>query len=708
MTNDSPPTRDSWVTWLVVLATAVGLTLVFWGPLWQGAALLGGDAFPYYYPQKVYLSESLRRGELPLWNPLVGAGYPMIAESQTGVLYPPTLLLYRVFEVQTAYAANQLLHYVLAFVGLWAVARRYGVSRLGAALAGLVYVYGWFAPRICLEWAIIGGAYLPWLVWVVERWLDSRRLHDLLPLAPVFGLMLLAGHFHLAFLATLGLGVYVPLRLWLGDRPRGENPHPQPLSAFFFWRRERGAGDALWKFGSVLIAGYLLASVQLVPTLELMQRSQRQEFEHGNDPGYGHIPPWYLTQMVSSWIWYGPELDPDQALSQVGPYAYPSNTNKVEAHLYFGMVPLLLIVGALLRGGYRREWPWSRSLTLWMVVGGVGLLLAIGWPYVVLKHLPGFGYFRGAGRNSVLTALAAALLAGAAWDQLSGGRGSSTAQSKLIWLVLTGLTVWDLYTVSRWVTYSTIIEAPLVAEREASELRTALPSDRPVRLWAPGANAATLLGVSSFPVYLGLGPEEYFDPVHSSDFDAETDVKDPAAVVKHVDWLRRNGVTHLTTFEPLPSDLWPVRLITSQFDRLLSRVWARFDRPLLLYELLDAPGLIVDRSGVAVPFAEFSQQANSVSFRVSVPAATTIELRELAYPGWQVSVDGESRPGAASDSIYRRVEVPAGDHQIEWTYRPRSLQLGAILSGLILAGWGWVWWRTRAKAPSLPAPSSSQ
>ena len=124
--------------------------------------------------------------------------------------------------------------------------------------------------------------------------------------------------------------------------------------------------------------------------------------------------------------------------------------------------------------------------------------------------------------------------------------------------------------------------------------------------------------------------------------------------------------------------------------------------------LQDGADDVVDRSGAAVSVAEFSQRANSVSFRVSVSAATTIELRELAYPGWQVSIDGETRPSEVSDSIYRRVEVPAGSHRIEWTYRPRSLQLGAVLSGLILAGWGWVWWRTRVTAPLPPPPNSSR
>lgn len=681
----------------MIWATAIGLTWVFWAPLWRGDALIGGDAFSYYYPQKVLLSESLKHGEFPLWNRLVGAGYPVVAESQTGVLYPPTLLLYWLLDVQVAYDANQILHYVLAFVGMWALARRYRLSGWGAALAGLVYVYGWFPTRICLEWAIIGGAYLPWLVWIVERWLVTRQIRDLLGLAPLFGMLLLAGHFHIAFLATLALGIYVPLRLIWGHDLPGENLHSESLI--------RRAGMRNMQFLGVLIAGYLIASVQLAPTLELMQRSQRQAIDPGSDPGYGHIPPWYLTQVISSWIWYGPDLDPDQALSQVGPYAYPVNTNKVEAHLYFGMLPLLLIVGVLFRAAYRRQWPWNRAVSLWIVVGAVGLLLAVGWPYVVLKHLPGFGYFRGAGRNSLLTSLAVALLAGAAWDGLSEGRRS--LKSQLLWLVLAGLTTWDLYTVSRWVTYTTLIPTRLVAEREGSEIRAALAqSPRPVRLWAPGANAPTLLGVSSWPVYLGLGPEEYFTPTWTSTFQEDTDKNDPAAIEKHVEWLLKNGVTHIISFEPLNPDQWHVRRVLTSFDRLLSRVWNRPDQPLHLYELLAPSGLIVDGRGAALPVESFSARCNRVSFQVSVTEPTIVELRELAYPGWDATIDGVSATSDKGPSIYRRVESPAGTHQIEWVYRPRSLQLGLCLSVLSLAGWAVLWWRVKAQSP--PTPRSNQ
>jgi len=718
VTEAAPAGRDGWVVWLGVTAVALVLTMLFWGPLWEGGTLIGGDTFSYYFPQKTFLSDSLKRGEFPLWNPLVGAGYPIVAESQTGVLYPPTLLFYRFLDVQGAYSANQLFHYVAAFLGMWAVGRRYRLSHAGAMLAALIYVYGWFAPRICLEWAIIGGAYLPWCVWIVEGWLVSRRRRTLLWLAPVFGLFLLAGHFHLAFVSTLGLTAYVLLRCVFLDR-EGAAPAEPRVGNDAQLRSQLSGSCALpavhpqtrWSdlaaFFAVLVTGYLLASVQLGPSLELMTRSQRQEFDQGNDPGYGHIPPWYLTQILSSWIWYLPESDPDQALFHVGAFAYPCSTNKVEAHLYFGMVPLLLVLGVVAQGLLtQRRWPFSRALTHWLIIGGLALLLATGWPFLVLKHFPGFGYFRGAGRYSILTAFAVALLAGAGFDQwLPRGRAGSrpsTAKSGLRgcgWLLIVSLTTWDLFLVSRWVTYAVMRDFPLIASlRETSEVRGVLDqSTRPVRLWSRGQNAATIESHSAYPVYLGLGPREYFDPQLATHFHEDEDLDNPAAVAQQVDWLRRNGVTHVLSFVPLEESQWSVRLVFRGLDQLLSRVWDRYDSPLYVYECVDAPGRVVDGQGGRLEIEAFEQTANRLALTVSPQADSTVVVRELAYPGWEVTVDGVPTPSRVVDSMYRGVDVSAGSHRIEWTYHPRSLWLGLAVSAVTLLAWVLVYRRANVR-----------
>src|SRR5579863_3063162 len=98
---------------------AVLLTVVFWHPLWQGGGLIGGDTYTYFFPQKAYFAETIRAGDVPLWNNRIGNGYPQVAESQTGVFYPFHLVLFPLLELNTAYSANLITHYVLAFVFTW-------------------------------------------------------------------------------------------------------------------------------------------------------------------------------------------------------------------------------------------------------------------------------------------------------------------------------------------------------------------------------------------------------------------------------------------------------------------------------------------------------------------------------------------------------------------------------------------------------------
>src|ERR1043165_6089102 len=123
---------------LLVGVAALGLTALFWGPLWRGGGLVGGDVYSFYFPQKSVYADALKAGELPLWHPYTGHGYPLVGESQTGVFYPFHFVAYRLADLNTAYNAIHLLHYVLAFAFTVLYARRFGLSLTAALLAALV------------------------------------------------------------------------------------------------------------------------------------------------------------------------------------------------------------------------------------------------------------------------------------------------------------------------------------------------------------------------------------------------------------------------------------------------------------------------------------------------------------------------------------------------------------------------------------------
>jgi len=661
---------------VVVVAVAVAMTVVFWLDLWRGGGLIGGDIYTYFFPQKAYFADRLHDGEFPLWNNRVGHGYPLVGESQTGAFYP-FHVLYALFDVNTAYNAVQLSHYVLAFVFTWLYARRIGLGNVAAMLAAVVYVYGWFPPRICLEWAIIGGTWLPAALWAVESHLlnPARRWPVLLSL--VLAVQLLAGHFHLAFITQLVLAVYIPSRLFVATRGLSE----QTVS---------GRRRQLVVLAAAVFLGLGLAAAQLVPTWELKQHSQRESVVGRKyEPGYGHMPVRYWMQVVAPWKWY------DKYEDHVSRFpGGPAATNQIEAHLYFGLatVGLLMIggIGFVVRGRV------DGRLVLWLVMGLLALGYTPGWHVGFTSHLPGFGFFTGPGRYGIVTTLAAAILGAAALEWLLSRRlmQMQGGLRLILLLLLFPLLAWDLWEVSRQQTYAIILEGSLLERVSESRVYKIVskPSPQPVRLFCRYQNLPTLFGVAATPVYLGIGPAEYFDPRTIMPGTNPHEPATPAQVKTpdQVDWLRRAGVTHVVSLAPLDPDLWPVRLLDKGPDPRFLQVAFYGHSQFHVYQLLGTRGRLAWLDAPDDATARITEhRGNRVRAEVSSPQPGRIVLTDLAYPGWEVSIDGKAAETIVVDGVYRGVDVSAGEHRLEWVYRPTSLWVGAgisLVSLLVLAG----------------------
>lgn len=74
----------------------------------------------------------------------------------------------------------------------------------------------------------------------------------------------------------------------------------------------------------------------------------------------------------------------------------------------------------------------------------------------------------------------------------------------------------------------------------------------------------------------------------------------------------------------------------------------------------------------------------AVTLEVDVPRNGIVVLHDLAYPGWEATVDGEPRPILRANLLFRGVEVSAGRHRIEFQFRPLSVEnLVAAAAGLV-------------------------
>ncbi|HSK37133.1 MAG TPA: YfhO family protein, partial [Actinomycetota bacterium] len=95
-----------------------------------------------------------------------------------------------------------------------------------------------------------------------------------------------------------------------------------------------------------------------------------------------------------------------------------------------------------------------------------------------------------------------------------------------------------------------------------------------------------------------------------------------------------------------------------------------------------------------------------VEVSVQTGADGLLVLGDPWYPQWRVEVDGRPAELLRVDHAFRGVRVPAGSHQVVFTYQDRALQAGLLLSAFTAAAlvmlWLWRRWMRRAAERARP------
>jgi hypothetical protein len=77
---------------------------------------------------------------------------------------------------------------------------------------------------------------------------------------------------------------------------------------------------------------------------------------------------------------------------------------------------------------------------------------------------------------------------------------------------------------------------------------------------------------------------------------------------------------------------------------------------------------------------------NRIELKTDATAESLLVLSENYYPGWRAYVDGQSMEMVEVNYAQRGVIVPAGQHQVSFSYRPWSVMWGLIISLLAAVG----------------------
>src|SRR5262249_15290698 len=96
--------------------------------------------------------------------------------------------------------------------------------------------------------------------------------------------------------------------------------------------------------------------------------------------------------------------------------------------------------------------------------------------------------------------------------------------------------------------------------------------------------------------------------------------------------------------------------------------------------------LSADLSGDdAVEITQYA--AGHLALRTRSSTSGLLVISEIFYPGWQITIDGQRATLMQADSILMAAPVPSGAHQIELTFAPDLVTIGALISAVSLLLW---------------------
>lgn len=276
MIKPRPPKEYALVT-LIYLAVAY----LVWSVLesWLRVDIWTNFDNRNYHPDMIaYGMNRLLQGEWPLWNPYQGAGIPFFAALQGMVLYPPTWLAL-VFSAETTHVLSKYLHLAVSGISIYFYLRTLRLHPLASFLGGLFFMTGnFYLVFTVFETAAYPLATVGFLLGAVERILQtSSKLGDTvanrwsLIFVIVLTLEVFAGYIQTVVFIGYFLCLYIPFR----------------IGQLFFQNRSTSVIlTPFFRFGAMALLTLMLASVQLVPAVEMSINSATHNLNKGMDMSY--------------------------------------------------------------------------------------------------------------------------------------------------------------------------------------------------------------------------------------------------------------------------------------------------------------------------------------------------------------------------------------------------------------------------------------
>lgn len=324
-------TRDAKIAALL----AVAVLLLFADVIFAGAGFYVRDVIRDYLPSRFVLRSIVFSGEFPWWNPFYSGGQPLAANPGFQTFYPPTWLIF-LPSFLFGFNLGIVLHIALAASAMYLMLRSMEL-RVASALFGAI-TFGLGGAVLSLTNLLPFLTSVAWWPLVVMFARQRRWPH----LAIALGMLMLAGE-QTVILQTM-------------------------ILVICFAERSTAA-----KLIAAVVLAFAIASVQLVPALDLKRDSGR-----ANGLSYEDATAWSMPLVRPVELFYPHVFGriTDDGEEFTGRDRYRPPRLPLIFSIYCGLlVPLLAIAGAWMR---LAKWTWfAIPFSYLLAIGGNGPLIPL-------------------------------------------------------------------------------------------------------------------------------------------------------------------------------------------------------------------------------------------------------------------------------------------------------------------------------------------
>lgn len=688
-------------TLAVILWLIVQPIVFHWRALISQTTYLPFDLPGFHTPLATAVVEALSNRRFPWWDPYIYAGYPIHADIQAQILYPPAWPAFLISALGNDYTIfywlewETVLHISLAGLFTAWLLRRLGCGWSATLFGATIYQLGcFFSAQAQHLGAVCGAAWMP-LAWLaVTELAKGFSVRWFAALAGALAMNLLAG-FPSISLIVFGSTLALALGYWLSGRAH---------ATLIVWLAA-GIGLSL-----------VLAAGQLVPTAMWSSHSiasWRWKWASG-----GGLPPKVLlTALWPDWF---------HALS---PELYREPYSISSMYVYNGQAALWLALVA----------PWLRSRSpsrLFAVLAGFVALVMLGNAtpgyQFVFTRLPRF--VRGASYVEYATcafSLAMAVAAALALHHLTQGKRAwiaamiALATSAELTLVASNRFMnstrgdWKSVDSSRnyyesdsvlrqlksWLHEST---PPLRTDTTQHEYRLVTVSQA-VRLPSLGGDNPMA------PLRMLAYRKLFCEWIEWERFYNVKDTASPLLDAGNVGFLLYSGgdepdeILKRTGWDRILWDIAPPLKVFRNRETMpryflvskVKRASSSREAEVLLKTsdlrreaIVEGPPIPAETTADDWrPVGVISYRPDRVELKIIASGAAYLVAAESWAPGWEARVDGRPAAVYPTNLAFQGLAVPPGAHNVTLEYVPTASYVAAGISGLAwicLAAWVWI------------------